>query len=62
MQSNLISFKNNIDELDVDKLVPVPSDLSKLSNIVKNEVVKNTVYDELVKKVNAIDTSKLLKK
>ena len=38
--------------------------LSKLSNVVKNNVVKKTVYDELVKKVNAIqtiDTSDLLK-
>ena len=40
-------------------------DLSKLSDAVKNEVVKKTVYDQLVKKVNAIetnDTSNLVKK
>ena len=35
----------------------VPSDLSKLSNVIKNHVVKKTVYDKLVAKVNAIDTS-----
>ena len=37
--------------------MPVPADLSKLSNVVKNEVVKKTVYDKLVAKVNNIDTS-----
>ena len=37
--------------------MPVPTDLSKLSNVVKNDVVKKTVYDKLVAKVNAIDTS-----
>ena len=50
MPNGLSSLKSKIDELDVDKLVPVPNDLSKVNNIVKNEVVKNTVYDELVKK------------
>ena len=37
--------------------MPVPTDLSKLSNVVKNHVVKKIVYDKLVAKVNAIDTS-----
>ena len=37
--------------------MPVPVDLSKLSSVVKNDVVKKTVYDKLVAKVNAIDTS-----
>ena len=30
--------------MDIDKLVPVPTDLSKLSNVVKNDVVKKTDY------------------
>ena len=34
----------------------VPADLSKLSNVVNNEVVKKTEYDKLVTKVNDIDT------
>ena len=34
--------------------MPVPIDLSKLSDIVKNEVVEKTVYDKLVAKVNNI--------
>ena len=42
-------------------LVPVPVDLSKLSDIVKSNLVKKTEYDELVKKVNAIDTSGFVK-
>ena len=37
--------------------MPVPVDLSKLSDVVKNDVVKKTVYDKLVAKVDNIDTS-----
>ena len=37
--------------------MPVPGDLSKLSDVVKNDVLKKTVYDKLVAKVNNIDTS-----
>ena len=61
----LNSLKSKVDKLVVDKLVPVPADLSKLSDVVKNDAVKMTEYDELVKKVNAIqttDTSNLVKK
>ena len=36
--------------------MPVPVDLSKLSDVVKNDVVKKTEYDKLVGKVNNIDT------
>ena len=57
LKSNLASLKTEVDKLDVDKLVPVPADLSKLSDVVKNEVVKKTVYDKLVAKLNSIDTS-----
>ena len=55
LKTNLANFKSEVDKLDIDKLVTVPVDLSKLSNIVKNEVVKKTVYDKLVTKVNNID-------
>ena len=57
LKTNLANFKTKVDKLDIDKLVPVPVDLSKLSNVVKNEVVKKTVYNKLVAKVNNIDTS-----
>ena len=57
LKSNLAGLKTEIDKLDIDKLVLVPFDLSKLSNVVKNDVVKKTIYDKLVAKVNIIDTS-----
>ena len=42
--------------------MPFPVDLNKLSNVVKNDVVKKTVYDKLVPKVNSIDTSRFILK
>ena len=62
LKTNLDNLKSQVDKLDVDKLATVPVDLSKLSNVVKNDVVKKTVYDKLVSKVNDIDTSGLVKK
>ena len=56
LKSNLASLKTEVDKLDIDKLVPVSVDLSKLSDVVKN-VVKKTVYEKLVAKINSIDTS-----
>ena len=52
----MASLKSDVDELDIDKLKTVTDDLSKLTNVVKSDVVKKTVYDGLVKKVNAIQT------
>ena len=43
---NLANLKNKVDKLDIDKLVPVLTDLSKLSNVVKNYVIKTDVYDK----------------
>ena len=40
LKTNLANLKAEVDKLDIDKLVPVPNDLSKLSNVVKNKVVK----------------------
>ena len=40
LKSNLAGLKTEVDKLDIDKLVPVPVDLSKLSDVVKNDVVK----------------------
>ena len=54
LKSNLASLKTEVDKLDVNKLVPVPVDLSKLSDVVKSDV-KKTVYDKLAAKVNSID-------
>ena len=40
LPNNLIILKTKGDKLDIDKLAPVPTDFSKLSDVVKNEVVK----------------------
>ena len=58
----MANLKTEGDKVDIDKLATVPVDLSKLSNVVKNDVVKKTVYDKLVAKVDNIDTSNLVKK
>ena len=55
LKTNLANLKTEADKLDIDKLATVPVDLSKLINVVKNNVVKKTVYDKLVAKVNNID-------
>ena len=47
-KSNLASLKTDVDNLDIDKLVPVPVDLCKLTDIVINDVVSKTVCDILV--------------
>ena len=57
LKTNLSSLKTDADKLDIDKLVAIPNDLSKLSNVVKNNVVKKTVYNKLVAKVDNIDTN-----
>ena len=48
--SSLRSLKSKVDELDIGKLKTTRVDLSKLSNVVKTDVVKKTEYNELVKK------------
>ena len=50
-------LKTEVDKIDVDKLKTVPIDLTKLSNVVKNNVVKKTEYDELVTKVDNTDNT-----
>ena len=58
----MASVKTEVHKLDIKKLKPIPDDLSKLSNVVKNEVVKKTMYDKLVAKVNNIDSSRFVLK
>ena len=57
LKTNLANLKTEVDKLDIDKLAPVPVDLSKLSDVVKNDVVQKVVYDKLVGKVNNVDTN-----
>ena len=54
-KTNLANLKTEVDKLNIDKSAPVPVDLSKMSDIEKNDVVKKTVYDKLVTKLNNIN-------
>ena len=47
-KTNLAALKSEVDKIDVDKLETVPVNLAKLSNIVKNDVVKKTDYNTKV--------------
>ena len=62
LKTNLAHLKSEIDKLDVDKLKPIPTNLNKLSDLVKNDVVKKTDYNKLVAKVDNVDISGLVKK
>ena len=59
LKANLARLKTKVDKLNIDKLVPVPVDLSKFSDAVKNDVVKKAVYDKLDPKVNNIVCMKI---
>ena len=56
LKTNLASLNPEVDKLDIDKLVPVPVDQSKLRYL-KNDLVKKVEYDKLAAKVNNIDTN-----
>ena len=56
LKSDLASLKPEVDKLDIDKLAPVPVDLSKLSDVIKNDVIKKTA------KVDNIDTTEFVLK
>ena len=62
LKSNLVSLKTEVHKIDADKLKSVPVDLTKLSSVVKNDVVKKTEYNKLVTKVDNIDTTNFVKK
>ena len=49
--TNLSNLKNKVNKLDVDKLVPVHVDLSGLSAVVENDVVKNDLYNAKIKNI-----------
>ena len=62
-KTNLASLKNKVHKIDADKLkTVVPVDLAKLSNVVKNDAVKNTEYNTLKTKVDSIDTTNFVLK
>ena len=57
LKTNLAALRTEVDKIDTEKLKTVPDDSAKLSNVVKNDVVKKTTYNTLKNKVDAIDTS-----
>ena len=59
-KSGLGRLKDQVDKMGIDKLKTVPAALSNLTNIVDNDVVKKTVYNELNRKINAVDRRKLV--
>ena len=62
LKTNFANLKIEVDKLDIDKLKPVPTDLSRLSNVVKNNAVKKADYNKLVTKVDNVDTSRFILK
>ena len=52
-KTNLAALKTELDTIDVDKLKTTPTDLAKLSNVVKNDVVKKTDYNTKVTSIEA---------
>ena len=48
-KTNLTSLKTEVDKLGIDKLVPVPVESSKFSDVIKNDVVKNVAYHKFLK-------------
>ena len=62
LKATLTGLKTEVDQLEIDKLAPVLVDLSKLSDVVKNDVVKKALCDKLAPKVNKIDTSEFVLK
>ena len=51
LKTNFVNLKSEVDKLYIDKLVPVPVDLSKSSDVVKNDVVKKTDYNTKIRKI-----------
>ena len=49
--TNFSNLKSKVDKLDVNKLVPAPVDLCKLSDVVKDDVVKKDVYNAKIKNI-----------
>ena len=47
-ETNFAALKTEVDKIDVDKLKTTPTDLAKISNVVKNDVVKKTDYNAKV--------------
>ena len=62
LKTNLAALKAELDKLDIDKLVPIPNDLSILSREVQEDFTKKTDFNALKTKVDGIDTTKFVSK
>ena len=51
LKANLVNWKTEVDKLEIDQLVPVPTDLSKLSNVVKKDIIKKTDYNTKITEI-----------
>ena len=51
VQRNSNNLKSKVDKLDIDELVPTPVNLSKLNDIVKNDVAKKDAYNAQIKNI-----------
>ena len=58
--TSLNNLKTKIDDLDIGKLKTVPVNLKKVSDVVDNEVVKNTKFNTLNSKVNNLEKKFLM--
>ena len=56
-KTNLAALKTEVDKIDVDKLKTTPTDLAKLSNVVKNDVVKKTDYNAKVTSIGITENT-----
>ena len=52
-KTNLAALKTEIGKIDTDKLKTMPGDLAKLSNVVKNDVVKKTDYSTKISNIES---------
>ena len=52
-KTNLAALKTEVDKIDTDQLKTVPADLAKLSNVVKNDVLKKTDYSTKVTNIES---------
>ena len=61
ISTNLGNLKSKVDKWDIDKLVPVSVDLSKLSDAVKDDIVKKDAYNAKIKNIGEkiLDITKL---
>ena len=55
-KTNLAALKNKVDKLNIDKLRATPADLAKLTDVVKNEVIKKIDFsaDDYLKRPNLV--------